>query len=74
MTRRNWVEPVVGIAVSHQCLLVGVARSTIYAGHRAPVVSEDDLLICRLIDAEYTEHPFGRDGTGPTHESASPAT
>ena len=58
MTRRNWVEPVVGIAVSHQCLLVGVARSTIYAGHRTPVVPEDDLLICRLIDAEYTEHPF----------------
>ena len=58
MTRRDWVEPVVGIAVSHQCQLVGVARSTIYAGHRTPVVPEDDLLICRLIDAEYTEHPF----------------
>ena len=58
MTRRDWAEPVVGIAVSRQGQLVGVARSTIYAGHRTPVVSEDDLLICRLIDAEYTEHPF----------------
>jgi putative transposase len=37
---------------------VGVQRSTIYAGHRIPVVSEEDLLIRRLIDAEYTERPF----------------
>ncbi len=58
MTRCDWVDPEGTVSISGQCRLVGVQRSTIYAGHRIPVVSEEDLLIRRLIDAEYTERPF----------------
>ncbi len=36
----------------------GGQRSTIYTGHRVPVVSEEALLIRRLIDAKYTERQF----------------
>ncbi len=58
MTRREWVGATEGFAVSRQCQLVGVARSTIYVGNRGPVVSDEGLLLCRLIDGEYTAHPF----------------
>ena len=58
MTRREWVGATEGFAVSRQCQLVGVARSTIYVRNRGPVVSDEGLLLCRLIDGEYTAHPF----------------
>ena len=41
-----------------QCVLAGVCRATIYAQRKPPVVDESDLLHCRLIDEEYTRHPF----------------
>ena len=41
-----------------QCLLAGVSRATIYAQQKPPVINEIDLLHSRLIDEEYTRHPF----------------
>lgn len=46
------------LSIARQCGLAGVNRATHYA-HRRPVsVAEEDLLLLRLIDEEYTRHPF----------------
>jgi putative transposase len=37
--------------------LAGIARSTVYAG-KVEVVDEFELLLLRLLDEEYTHHPF----------------
>jgi len=58
MKRRNWVEPNSPIATVRQCELVGVCRSTVYASRKRIEADETDLLFCRLIDEEYTLHPF----------------
>ncbi|OQX14621.1 MAG: transposase [Desulfobulbaceae bacterium A2] len=44
--------------LARQCALAGVARATFYAGQQTPLVDEDNLLFSRLIDEEYTRHPF----------------
>ena len=46
------------MAVTRQCELAGVARSTIYAPRLVAVPDELELLFLALIDAEYTRHPF----------------
>ena len=57
--RREWIERVgAPLAVSRQCALAGVARSWIYTPHDADAVSDWDLTLLRLIDAEYTRRPF----------------
>jgi putative transposase len=38
--------------------LAGVSRATYYAQQRAKPVDEEELLMLRLIDEEYTRHPF----------------
>lgn len=44
------------ISIERQCELVGIARSTFYY---VPVgESEDNLLLMRLLDEKYTQHPF----------------
>lgn len=40
-----------------QCKLAGIARSTIYA-NKTVVADEYELLLLRLLDEEYTRHPF----------------
>lgn len=54
----SWIDQDAGLAVTRQCALAQVARSTFYG--RSPSVdpSEEDLLLMRLIDEEYTRHPF----------------
>jgi putative transposase len=57
--RREWIERVgAPLAVSRQCALAGVARSWVYALHDRDAVSEGDVTLLRLIDAEYTRRPF----------------
>ncbi len=56
--RRAWIDAEEPVSVFQQCVLAGVCRSTIYAQQRPPVVDEKDLLHSRLIDEEYTRHPF----------------
>jgi putative transposase len=62
MMRQAWVDEGEALAVVRQCGLAGVSRATIYArreARRHPVaVDEDELLLCCLIDEEYTGHPF----------------
>ncbi len=41
-----------------QCKLLGICRSTIYASRKSLNANETDLQLCRLIDEEYTRHPF----------------
>ncbi len=59
MTRRAWIGSAPDVPVVRQCELAGVTRSTIYAAAvTREVVVDADLLLCRLIDEEYTRHPF----------------
>jgi len=57
-TRMGWIDRQAGLALARQCELAGVARATFY-GRQAPSEEcEEDLLLCRLIDEEYTRRPF----------------
>jgi len=58
MTRRLWIEPTSELSVFRQCELAGVVRSTLYAKSRSRRKAQSDLLLCRLLDEEYTRHPF----------------
>ena len=58
MMRQAWIDKKDDIAVSRQCDLAGVSRATLYAQQKPKVVDEDDELLKRLIDEEYTRHPF----------------
>jgi len=46
------------LAITRQCTLAGVARSTVYAPLLIAVPDEQELLFLAMIDAEYTRHPF----------------
>ena len=46
------------VSVAKQCELAAVSRATVYAHQRPKPVDELDLLHSRLIDEEYTLHPF----------------
>ena len=61
--RRGWIDrPLpgqsLGLAVSRQCALAGVARSRVYAPRNEDVLDELDLELLRLIDAQCTRRPF----------------
>ena len=58
MTRRPWINPEDDLPVVRQCVLAGVSRATAYAKRRPVEPDESDLLLCRLIDEEYTRRPF----------------
>ena len=58
MMRQDWIDREGDLATTRQCELAGVSRATIYAHQLAKVNNEDDLLLSRLIDEEYTRHPF----------------
>ena len=58
MTRMAWVGPEKGLAVSQQCELAGVSRAPVYAHRKPQFVCLVELLLCRLIDEEYTRRPF----------------
>jgi len=55
--RQSWINADDGLSVVVQCRLVGIARSTVYAP-KAVVVGEVERLLLRLLDEEYTRHPF----------------
>ena len=58
MMRQDWIDREEDLATTRQCELAGVSRATIYAHQKPKVACEDDLLLNRLIDEEYTRHPF----------------
>jgi putative transposase len=58
MMRQAWIDKRDAVAVVQQCVLAGVSRATVYAQQEPRLVDESDLLLNRLIDEEYTRHPF----------------
>lgn len=52
------MDPADTLSVSRQCELAGVSRATEYARRKPTKEDESDLLLLRLIDEEYTRHPF----------------
>ena len=58
MTRQAWVSHGNEVSLVQQCALAGVSRATVYARQQVRPVDESDLLLRRLIDEEYTRHPF----------------
>jgi putative transposase len=58
MKRQSWVGKGGEVALVRQCALAGVSRATVYARQQPEVVDETDRLLGRLIDEEYTLHPF----------------
>ena len=58
MIRQDWIDMNDDLATTRQCALAGVSRATIYAHQKPKADNDDDLLLCRLIDEEYTRHPF----------------
>lgn len=59
MMRQDWIDlKDDDLAITRQCELAGVSRATIYAQQSPTVPDEEDLLLRRLIDEEYTHHPF----------------
>ena len=58
MMRQDWIDVCSDVATTGQFELAGVSRATVYAHQKPKVVHADDLLLSRLIDEEYTRHPF----------------
>ncbi|WP_208281770.1 IS3 family transposase [Massilia oculi] len=59
--RVGWVDGADELSLSRQCELAEVPRATVYRRLTATVPEEacaDDLLLCKLIDEEYTSRPF----------------
>lgn len=56
--RKSWVEEGTNLPVSRQCELVGISRSSFYAESVESAEDEFDLKLLKLIDEEYTRHPF----------------
>lgn len=58
MMRQTWINKGDAVAVVQQCVLAGVSRATVYARQKTRPADENDLLLSRLIDEEYTRCPF----------------
>ena len=58
MIRQGGIAQGQTVAVVQQCVLAGVSRATVYARQKPRPVDESDLLLCPLIDEEFTRHPF----------------
>jgi putative transposase len=58
MTRQSWIAASSELALQRQCKLAGVSRATTYAHRKPVVVDQEELLLHRLIDEEYTRKPY----------------
>ena len=58
MTRLGWIDTAAPLALSRQCELIGVARSTVYSHRKPRVKTSDDVALCHMLDELYTAHPF----------------
>jgi putative transposase len=58
MTRRSWIGIHTEVTQKRQCVLAGVVRGTVYAQRKPKSPDEADEVLKRLIDEEYTRHPF----------------
>ena len=58
MTRRSWIGIHTDVPQKRQCVLASVVRGTVYAQRKPKTPSQGDEVLKRLIDEEYTRHPF----------------
>ena len=58
MTRRSWIGVHDEVTQKRQCVLASVVRGTVYAQRKSKTPDEGDEVLKRLIDEEYTRHPF----------------
>ena len=58
MIRHAWIGAHADVTQKHQCVLAGVSRTTVYVKRKAVLFVEADEVLKRLIDEEYTRHPF----------------
>ncbi len=58
MKRQSWIEPKADISIKRQCVLASVCRATVYARRKPKQEQERDATLMRLIDQEYTRHPY----------------
>ena len=58
MIRHAWISAHADVTQKRQCVLAGVSRTTVYVKRKAVLFVEADELLKRLIDEEYTCHPF----------------
>ena len=58
MTRRSWIGIHTDVTQKRQCVLASVVRGTVYAQRKPKSPDEGDEVLKRLIDEEYTRHPF----------------
>lgn len=58
MMRHTWIDRQDTVALTWQCALAGLSRSAVYARQKPKRLVEDDEQLLRLIDEEYTRHPF----------------
>jgi len=56
--RKNWISDKEQLSVSTQCELAGVTRSGYYGQSKSLMPNTEDLELMKLIDEEYTRHPF----------------
>lgn len=58
--RQSWIEADASVPLSTQCKLVKVTRSVIYEQKKRlqKGTDKDELVLLRLLDEEYTRHPF----------------
>ncbi len=57
--KRHCIEPEHGqLSVARQCELIGLSRSSYYRQDEVGTEAEENLALMRLIDEEYTRHPF----------------
>ena len=58
MMRQTWVDKGDTVAMTWQCALAGVSRAAVYARQKPKLIVDNDEMLKRLIDEEYTRHPF----------------
>jgi hypothetical protein len=58
MIRHGWISTHADVSQKRQCVLAGVSRTTVYVKRKAVFFVEADEVLKRLIDEEYTPHPF----------------
>jgi len=58
VTRLSWIDPADPVALTRQCELAGVARSTAYVHQQVRPMPTEDVALSHLLDELYTAHPF----------------
>ena len=58
MMRQSWIDKGDTVSLIWQCALAGVSRATVYARQKPKLIVDNDEVLKRLIDEEYTRYPF----------------